>query len=301
MRRLPTARARAGFTMVEVLVTIAIMGLMLAGITQMLSSVRFTRDIIHNEQEQYLAGPAILDLIERDIQAIFVTGIPREAHLLVADRVVGGADADRIDFFTTTDSLIWHEDSGRPVRADVNEVGYCLRFNPSDDDFLELYRREGFGIDLDPHEGGRYIFLHDRIRGFNIEVFPERGPEDILEPVDEWGQDEGDTETSGLPAFLRVTLEIELEPRLLRETLLLSKQLKTYERIINLPEALRYGQPSQIPRLAIPTGGSDSGTPEVGPGGDEVDETTEVGGPATGGRGGGGGGGGSIDGGIRDE
>ena len=56
--------SRAGFSLVEVLVTIAIMGLMLTAVTQMLTSVRFARDIVHNEQEEYLAGPAILDQLE---------------------------------------------------------------------------------------------------------------------------------------------------------------------------------------------------------------------------------------------
>lgn len=264
----PRASTRAGFTLIEILVTVAIMGLMLAAITQMLSSVRFTRDIIHNEQEQYLAGPAIMDLIERDLQAVFVTGLRRADHLKVEDRVLGGTDADRLDFFTSTDSLLWQEEGDRQIRADVNEVGYCLRVNPEEEDFLELYRREGFGIDLEPHRGGNYIFLHDRVRAFDIEVFAARGPEDELEALEEWGQTEDDPEISGLPAFLRITLEIELEPRLLRETLLRSKQLKTYVRIINLPESLRFENENDVPRLQIPTGATSQDEPATGPGGE---------------------------------
>ena len=259
-------KSRAGFSLVEVLVTIAIMGLMLTAVTQMLTSVRFARDIVHNEQEEYLAGPAILDQLERDIQGIYVTGLPLLDHLKVDDRVVGGMDADRIDFACTTDSLIWQDLGDRRVRADVNEVGYCLRGNPNDNDFLEIYRREGFGIDADPHDDGVYIFMHDRVRAFNIEVFTENGPEDMLDPLEEWGQDESDPDLHGLPAFLRVTLEIELEPRLLRETMLLSKQLKTYVRVINLPPSLRFANEGDVPRLSIPTGTSGAGdSDEVGP------------------------------------
>lgn len=277
----------AGFSLVEILVTVAIMGLMLTAVTQMLTSVRFTRDIIHNEQEQYLAGPAILDQLERDLMAIFVTNLPRATHLKVENKVVGGTDADRIDFFATTDNLIWQEAGrDRMVRADLNEVGYCLRPNPDNDDFLQLYRREGFGIDTEPHSEGRYVFLHDRVRLFNIEVFPERGPEDQLDPLEDWGMDESDPDTQGLPAFLRVTLEIELEPRLLRETMLRAKQLKTYTRIINLPENLRYADEGDIPRFVIPGGDGGAGDEAVGPGG----EDTELGGGGGGGLGGGRGG-----------
>lgn len=274
----PRAAKRAGFTLIEVMVTIAVMGLMLAGITQILSAVRFSRDIIHNEQEQYLAGPAILDQIERDILAIFVTGVPLADHIKIENKVLGGADADRIDFWSGTDSLIWNEISDRKVRADINEVGYCLRPNPAEDDFLELYRREGFGVDQDPHKGGRYIFLHDRVRGFNIEIFSERGPEDMVDPLEEWGLDESNPDTQGLPAYIRVTLEIELEPRLLQETLLYTKQLKTYERIINFSESLRYEQENDIPRLTIPSGaGGESG--DTAPGDDAILDSGDGAGP----------------------
>ncbi len=251
--------SRSGFSLVEILVTVAIMGLMLTAVTQMLTSVRFSRDIIHNEQEEYLAGPTILDQIERDLRGICVAGLPLHSQLRIRNRVVGGADADRIDFITTTDSLVWREDGDRRIRADVNEVGYCLRPNPNDEDFLELYRREGFGVDDQPFDEGRYTFLSDRVRTFNIEIFPQRGPEDDLEPLEEWGVDESDPDTQGLPAFLRITLEIELEPRLLRETMLLSKQLKTYVRVINLPENLRFASDGEVPRLSIPKPPSSQG------------------------------------------
>ena len=275
---------RAGFSLVEVLVTIAIMGLMLTAVTQMLTSVRFARDIVHNEQEEYLAGPAILDQLERDLQAIYVTNLLLIDHMKIEDKVVGGMDADRIDFACTTDNLIWQDLGDRQVRADVNEVGYCLRSNPNDNDFLELYRREGFGVDTDPHTDGVYIFMHDRVRAFNIEIFTENGPEDMLDPLDEWGQDESDPDLQGLPAFMRVTLEVELEPRLLRETMLLSKQLKTYVRVINMPAPLRFGSEGEIPRLMIPTGaGGAAGDPETGP---ETGDEGSGGGIAGGGGGG---------------
>ena len=69
--------SRAGFTLMEVLVTILIIGLMLASVTQILTSVRYSRDTIHNIQEVQLAGPAIMDRLERDLRGIFTTNQPR--------------------------------------------------------------------------------------------------------------------------------------------------------------------------------------------------------------------------------
>lgn len=267
-RRSKACHASAGFTLIEILVAVAIMGLMLAGVTQILASVRTTRDLVHNIQETQLAGPAILDLVERDLRGIFTTSLPTEFHLQVKNEVILGEDADRIDFFTTTDSLIWSGEGERFVRADFNEVGYCLRPSPLNDDFLEIYRREGFGIDDEPMQGGRYTFLHDRVVSFDIQIYAEDGPD--AEPVEEWGLDPSDPETQGLPASIHIILQIELAPRLTAEQLahLRLKQKRSYERIIRFPEALRVVE-GDVPRLGIPSAeaAADGATPAGGPGG----------------------------------
>jgi prepilin-type N-terminal cleavage/methylation domain-containing protein len=90
------AKATAGFTLVEIVVTVLIMGLMLTGITRLLTTVRTSRDLVHNIQEQQLAGPAILDLVERDLRGIFTTSMPLKSHLRVMDNVRMGLDADRL-------------------------------------------------------------------------------------------------------------------------------------------------------------------------------------------------------------
>ena len=75
------------------------------------------------------------------------------------------------------------------MRSDVHEVGYRLRPNPTDDDFLEIYRREDFGVDDEPFDGGNYTFLHDRVKRFDVQVFTEDGPD--AEPLDDWGTERG--------------------------------------------------------------------------------------------------------------
>ncbi|MDP6386147.1 MAG: hypothetical protein QGI93_08130 [Planctomycetota bacterium] len=268
------AKATAGFTLVEIVVTVLIMGLMLTGITRLLTTVRTSRDLVHNIQEQQLAGPAILDLVERDLRGIFTTSMPLKSHLRVMDNVRMGLDADRIDFVATTDSLTWFGESDRQVRSDICEVGYCLRPNPDDSDFLEMYRREGFGVDEDVYEGGSYVLVHDHITGFNIEVFSEDGPD--ADPLEEWGMNSSDVETIGLPASLRISLEIELQPRLLRETQghMRQKQKFLYTRVIRLPESLRLAQ-KDIPRYAIPSPQSEAAAGEEG---SEEEGDMEVGG-----------------------
>ena len=236
-RNLRSQPNRAGFTLVEVMVVMLIMAGLLVSITQVLNAARSTRDVIHNVQETQLAGPAVLDLIERDLRALFVYGRNPEEALFVKDRTLSGLDADSLALITSTDSMLRTErDKGDYVFADYGEVGYVLRPNPDNpSDFLEIWRREGFGIDEDPFIGGQYSFLHDRVKGFDIQLFREIGEDS--EPIDGWGEGED----VGLPRRLEISLVLELAPRLVREQLQIAradKRTVTYKRVIPIPNHL---------------------------------------------------------------
>ena len=235
----PTRRT-AGFTLVEVLLALLIMAGIMVTITQVLTGVRRTRDDIHNIQERQMTGPAILQRIERDLRGLFVYDRGRHQLLRVRDRVVGGLDADTLDFVSTTDGLLpWQENPAEPWRSgDWNEVGYRLRPRPGSDDFLELYRREGLGVDEEPFDGGRFALLADRVKGFNIEVYAEDGPD--AEPEEAWEADESyEEDFTGLPARIEITLTLEMAPRLVREQLVFDRRTLEYRRVIRFPEALR--------------------------------------------------------------
>src|SRR5262245_47690079 len=186
------------------MLTLLIMAGILLTITKYLRAARSSRDLIHNIQEQQLAGPAILQLIENDLRALTVFDRDPRLALRVQNRVIGGFEADALDFVVTNDGLMPHRERGDDVwrYADVNEVGYHLRPNPTSDDFLELYRREDYGVDDEPFEGGQFAFLHDRVKGLEIRVYDEDGVE--AEPLDSWGEP-GD-EHMGVPPRLEIEL-----------------------------------------------------------------------------------------------
>ena len=285
--------ARGGFTLIEVLLTtLLIMGmLMVASMTQDPDRrALLKRDTIHNIQENQLVGPAILDLIENDLRGLMTHDRSADGLFRVKSRVVLGQDADSLDFVTTTDSLVWTYENDRALRSDYNEVGYRLRASASSDDFLEMYRREDFGIDDEPYAGGAWMFLHDQIRNFSITVFSEDGED--AEPFEEWGTEASEAETQGVPAWIEILLTLELSPRLKAEQLpiaLVDRGTVTYRRIIRLPQSLRV-EIADVPRLAIPTlpldapeptqgGGAGAGADGDQPGGDEFGGGT---GPGTG-------------------
>ena len=244
----------AGFTMVEVLLTLMIMGMILVSMTHILSAARTSRDTIHNIQETQLAGPAIMDRLERDLRGLVTFNRPRRELLRVVDRVIAGMDGDSLDFVTTNDGLIFYPEGDQFLRADMNEVGYRLRANPADNDFLEIYRRESFGVDDEPFNGGTFTFLHDRVKGFSILVYTEDGID--AEDLEEWSvyEDEDDPELQGLPVRLELELTLELSPRIMREQLPVARvdmREVTYRRVIRLPDSIRF-EAGSVPMLALP-------------------------------------------------
>ena len=281
---------RSGFTLIEVMIVLLIMSGIMIVITQVLTAARTTRDTIHNIRETQLAGPAILDLLENDLRAMYQFNMESANSLRVADGVVAGLDADRIDFVTLTDGLVpIRDDNNRFVRADVNEVGYCLRPNPNNNDFLEMYRRESFGVDDEPFYGGRYTFLHDRVVSFDILIFEEDGVD--AEQLESWGTDSD--ETTGLPVRIEIELALELAPRLIREQLRVApihSRTVVHRRVFRFPEGLRETIQAQV-MLAIPevkapvidngqgAGVSEDDEIELPGGGAGVDIETVTGGP----------------------
>ena len=245
---------RAGFSLIEVMVSLLIVSGIMLAITQLLEAARVTRDTIHNIQETQLAGPAIIDLIERDLRGMVVSNRDRKSLLRVLDRATAGLDSDSLDFVTSTDSLILVPLPDRHVRSDTNEVGYRLRPNPENDDFLEIYRRESFGVDDEPFEGGGFTFLHDRVKQFDIQVFVEDGPD--ADVFDDW---DPENEEQPLPLRLQISLTLELAPRLVREQLRFApvdRRTVTYTRVIRLPQllldSLAMGPVPAIPEILDP-------------------------------------------------
>ena len=308
---------RAGFTLVEVLVALMITGMILVTVTQILSAARVRRDQIHNVQETQLVGPAILDRIEADLRGLFLFNRDPADFLRVRNRVLSGLDADSLDFVTSANSLGWRKDDGGERWADYVEVGYRLRVNPSNDDFLEIYRREAFGVDDEPYDGGEYAFLTDRVRRFDIQIYPEDGPD--AEPTEEWGVENAEwtsidgssNESIGLPLRLEIELHLEMAPRLVREQFYMGAETKrtvVYRRIVRFPKSLVMAAELQpvplIPELVPPSeqtdptgagGGAAAGAGGAGAGG-AGDNPFDTAGGGGGGAGGGGGGGGGLQG-----
>ena len=214
-----------GFTLIEVLVALAITAMIMSAMMTTLWYAMKARQEVEALSEPFRDGPRIMAMVKRDLRGLLTYNVKDYKVLRGINNAIGGQDADRIDFLSATDSIIPRQYDSRPVHADWCEVGYWVRANPDNPDLLELYRREDIFSDQEPFQGGEFMLLSKRVRSFNITYFAELGHD--AEPLDEW-----DTTQEGLlPRRIRVDLSLEREADTARYSL---EEAKEYEgRILN--------------------------------------------------------------------
>jgi type II secretion system protein J len=285
----------AGFTLVEVLVTLAITSLIMLGLQITLNSTIFAHDDIAIDVAEVREGPALLDLIERDLRSLYTFNVrdgiavqgQLERHL--------GRRGDRLDFLTCTNSSarlhdpLSPQDEPHMISTDITEVGYRVRVRSDHGDFLELWRREDPSFDDKPFEGGDYQLLHNRITRFEIAYLDKLGED--AEELEEWDMQERKV----LPAALRISLTLQSQPELVGEYANARSVVMAelpYQRTIPLSPSFAAALKVR-PARPVPIDENDAETGAGGGAGGGADDPTLADG--AGGDGGGGPGGGGDD------
>ena len=260
-------RKQLGFTMVEVLVTLAIMGMIMMGLQVTLDTAIFAHDDIAVDIAQVRDGPRILDMVERDIRSLHLFNIKDREVIRGTSERQFGMRADRIDLISGVDStqrfispLSSYEET-EMLASDITEVGYRLRPREDHEDFLELYRREDMFVDEDPLEGGRYELLHDRVTWFEITYLKQLGVD--AETEEDWEMKPG----TKLPAAIMIKLRLQARPDLIGDHVSLQERANleyTYNRVI----PIRLGHNNTLlvrPAMPVPSP-TNSGDDGSGPG-----------------------------------
>ncbi len=223
-------RMRRGFTLVEVLIALAIMSLVMVALYSSLNATLRARDQIEIESRVARLGPEILDILEADLRRAWILGIQDDRVFLGESRMIDGDPADSLSLLTQVDSTVTRRVDEREVQSDVCETGYRLRRNPLLPDVLELWRRQSFHVDEDPLKDGVYELLHDRVVRFQVR-YRER-----IDPYAEELHDWDAAKRHRLPALVEVELALEAVPRTVADMGHLSAASRTlvYRRSIPL-------------------------------------------------------------------
>lgn len=230
---------RAGFTLVELMVAVAIMALVMTALLGTVQSTISSRDEAEVEIASVRDGPRILDMIERDLRSLHVYNLEKGAVLRGKRQSPGGLRGDRIDFVCTNDAARRLGDGAEAVEddgdvaSDLNEVGYALRSSPLSNDFLELWRREDLFLDDEPFDGGSFERIHDRVTRLEVTYLTHLG--DKGETEDEWDMEE----KKKLPGGVRIDLELQASPELVGGFVELAaeeQKLYRYTRVIAFGE-----------------------------------------------------------------
>ena len=183
-------RGDRGFTLLEVMMALAVLGMVVMSVYQVLQNQVRGQDMVREGLRRPKIQNAILGQILRDFRYLHFDGsLVGDAGFIGKNKEVGGKDADIIDFVTARPSrnAHIHDDGARDdIPSPLTEVGYALRMNDENSDWLELWRREDWFVDSDPTKGGKYTLVYDKITKFDLVYFPIRIENETGKALDEW-------------------------------------------------------------------------------------------------------------------
>lgn len=227
-------RPSRGFTLIEVIVTLSMIGGIMAIIYTVLYSTLDAKRRAELHVARSYIGPLLLDQVERDVLQLFAFNINHGRVFLGKDERISGQDADEFRVVAMTPSTSARVDRNKAIFSPVNEIGYTLTENPENRDFMILWRREDFFVDEDPLRGGKGTALYRRVTQFDIKYFDELG-EDAREE-DSWDME---SREDRFPAAMLITLTIEIDPRNAGESIHaeeLDRRRVTFKRYITFPK-----------------------------------------------------------------
>ncbi|MBN2524830.1 MAG: prepilin-type N-terminal cleavage/methylation domain-containing protein [Deltaproteobacteria bacterium] len=227
-----------GFTLLEIMVSLAVTGMIAVSIWAATSQTSKARNIVEYSQDKYHEVRVAFDMLNKDLSSAFLSyhrGV-EATHDTVFVGTDGG-NRDSIDFASFSYTRRYFD----VKESDQAEVSYFLADDPEKSGVMNLVRRVSPILDEDPLEGGQTMVLVDNVASFDVEYY------DIAnkEWQDEWDTTQASGEGNVLPIQMRIKLVVN--------------ERKGASRINNLDEEFepvvygtQMGIPLRTPILLVP-------------------------------------------------
>ena len=200
---------RRGFTLIEVLLSVAILGLVSATVALVLSVGTEIWRATAEKAEETHDGDALMEQIVMALRSAYCPATTEKSYDYGFQHEDGGEDEK------AQDVISWTKIGSTLVGEDVPWAGSAHRvrlFRSDDEDgqgpglYVKAWQLVGEPEDFDPEEDALPVLLSDRVVGFDCRM---QDPETVLEPgdpyewLDEW------TESNRIPASVRIALALE--------------------------------------------------------------------------------------------
>jgi prepilin-type N-terminal cleavage/methylation domain-containing protein len=198
--------ARVGFTLLEVIISIALMAIILGSAYACFDAGIRGKRMIEPRVEIFQNARVAMALMTADLRD--ACSLSKDFDFLGTHRTIGEMPADNLDFAT-------HNYTPTADRqADFCEISYYLNQDPTNGTFT-LFRRRNPVIAPDPLSGGSEEEIATGLLGARFEYF------DGFDWYDTWGDLTGKKQTSnkdqpnmsGMPAAVRITLWFDSDPQ----------------------------------------------------------------------------------------
>jgi general secretion pathway protein J len=198
-------RRQKAFSLIEVLISMALLGALTVTIWQSMSASFGAKDAIEKLNERYHEGRQVIRRMTRELRMAFLRAQPpeemQEEDPAVVTQFIG--EEDEINFPTTAHIRLRAETK----ESDQAEIEYFLKKPDYDVPYRgkTLFRRESRRVDHKPEKGGITWPVLDGVKEFKLEYW-----DDSKEIGDDAWQDSWDSDDKKmLPSRIRITLELE--------------------------------------------------------------------------------------------
>jgi general secretion pathway protein J len=194
-------RAR-GFTLLEVLISIAILAAITALLFGAFSALKRSKDGLTRMQDRQREARLAMARMTRELQSAYLSAhLPINQALMIQKTIFRGetgTPADRVDF-TAFANMRLEKDSHV---SDQCEISYYASPNPDGSGTTDLVRRVDSSIDLEPTKGGKVEVLATDIDLFDLQYLDSQ----TAQWQERWDTTQATGQIDRLPLQVRITL-----------------------------------------------------------------------------------------------